>query len=202
MTEALRAQQRTEWPRNRCEVDPRSGRPSVGRRVFALDDHGVETRAAPTTELNGQDRNGSVIRRLHRICLCPCADGISVAFYQYESSEQLPSLDSDRRQLRTEAGAMALDDVGKEARGAGVARRSDCAAMRRRDWTPGRRWPICRTKTLARIRRPLPVVHDPVRQMLEAANHSPPPAETAGLQRERTAPAATVVWLSRMANAA
>jgi type VI secretion system protein ImpA len=88
--------------------------------VFPLpDDYGVETRVAPITGLNGRDGNGSLMQPLYKITLFPRPDGSPVAFYQYQSSEQLPSLDAERRQQRIEGGAIPFDDMEKEARAQG-----------------------------------------------------------------------------------
>jgi type VI secretion system protein ImpA len=85
--------------------------------VFPLpDDYGVETRVAPITGLNGRDGNGSLMQPLFKVSLFPRPDGSSVAFYQYQGSEQLPSLDAERRQQRVEAGAIPFEDLEKEAR--------------------------------------------------------------------------------------
>jgi type VI secretion system protein ImpA len=85
--------------------------------VFPLpDDYGVETRVAPVTGLNGRDGNGSLIQPLYKMPLFNMSDGTSIAFYQYQSSAQLPTLDADRRQQRLDAGAIPFDNVEKEAR--------------------------------------------------------------------------------------
>ena len=85
--------------------------------VFPLpDDYGVETRVAPITGLNGREGGGSLIQPLYKLNLYTRPDGTPFAFYQYQGSEQLASLDNERRQARIEAGAVGFDVVEKEAR--------------------------------------------------------------------------------------
>jgi type VI secretion system protein ImpA len=85
--------------------------------VFPLpDDYGVETRVAPVTGLNGRDGNGSLIQPLHKLPLFQRGDGTTIAVYQYDNSAQLGTLDAERRQARIAAGAVAFDDLEKEAR--------------------------------------------------------------------------------------
>ncbi len=83
------------------------------------DDYGMETRVAPVTGLNGRDGNGSLIQPLYMTVLFHRADGSPFAYYQYRQSEQLGTLDAERRQQRIEAGAIPFDDVEREARAAG-----------------------------------------------------------------------------------
>jgi type VI secretion system protein ImpA len=88
--------------------------------LFPLpDDYGMETRVAPVTGLNGRDGNGSLIQPLHMTVLFNRPDGSPFAYYQYRQSEQLGTLDAERRQQRIEAGTIHLDDVEREARAAG-----------------------------------------------------------------------------------
>jgi type VI secretion system protein ImpA len=90
--------------------------------LFPLpDDYGMETRVAPVTGLNGRDGNGSLIQPLYMTTLFSRTDGSALAYYQYRQSEQLGTLDAERRQQRIEAGAIPLDDVEREARAAGAA---------------------------------------------------------------------------------
>lgn len=90
-------------------------------KLFPLpDDYGVETRVAPVTGLNGRDGNGSLMQPLYKTELFPRSDGSPVAFYQYQGSAQLSSLDAERRQQRIEAGAIPFDDLEKEARAQGA----------------------------------------------------------------------------------
>ena len=89
--------------------------------VFPLpDDYGVETRVAPVTGLNGREGNGSLMQPLHKVPLFTRPDGSPVAFYQYQGSEQLTSLDAERRQARIEAGAIPFEDMEREARTQGT----------------------------------------------------------------------------------
>jgi type VI secretion system protein ImpA len=88
--------------------------------LFPLpDDYGMETRVAPVTGLNGRDGNGSLIQPLYMTVLFNRPDGSPFAYYQYRQSEQLSSLDAERRQQRIDAGAIPFDDVEREARAAG-----------------------------------------------------------------------------------
>ena len=90
--------------------------------VFPLpDDYGMETRVSPVTGLNGRDGNGSLIQPLYMTELFNRPDGSPIALYKYKQSEQLSSLDAERRQQRIEAGAIPFDDVEREARAAGGA---------------------------------------------------------------------------------
>jgi type VI secretion system protein ImpA len=91
--------------------------------LFPLpDDYGMETRVAPVTGLNGRDGNGSLIQPLYLIPLFNRADGSVVAFYQYQQSEQLETLDAERKQQRIASGAVPLETLQREARAAGTAR--------------------------------------------------------------------------------
>ncbi len=89
--------------------------------LFPLpDDYGMETRVSPVTGLNGRDGNGSLIQPLYMIPLFNRADGSPVAYYQYRQSEQLGTLDAERRQQRIEAGAVPFEDLEREARASGA----------------------------------------------------------------------------------
>jgi type VI secretion system protein ImpA len=103
--------------------------------LFPLpDDYGMETRVAPVTGLNGRDGNGSLIQPLYKLALFNRPDGAPVAYYQYRQSEQLGTLDAERRQQRVDAGAVPLDIMEREARAAGrgvfAALLSDARAAR------------------------------------------------------------------------
>ncbi len=88
--------------------------------LFPLpDDYGMETRVSPVTGLNGRDGNGSLIQPIHMLVLFNRPDGAPVAYYQYRQSEQLNTLDAERRQARIEGGAMPFDVLEREARAAG-----------------------------------------------------------------------------------
>jgi type VI secretion system protein ImpA len=91
--------------------------------LFPLpDDYGMETRVSPVTGLNGRDGTGSLTQPLYMIPLFNRPDGSPVAFYQYQQSEQLGTLDAERRQQRIDAGAIPLETLEREARAAGMAR--------------------------------------------------------------------------------
>jgi type VI secretion system protein ImpA len=49
-------------------------------------------------------------------------DGSPIALYQFQQSEQLGTLDAERRQQRIDAGAIPLETVEREARAAGATR--------------------------------------------------------------------------------
>jgi type VI secretion system protein ImpA len=85
------------------------------------DDYGMETRVAPVTGLNGRDGNGSLMQPLYMTALFNRPDGSPFAYYQYRQSEQLGTLDAERRQQRIEAGSIPFEDVEREARAAGGA---------------------------------------------------------------------------------
>ena len=88
--------------------------------LFPLpDDYGMETRVAPVTGLNGRDGNGSLIQPLYKLTLFNQMDGTPVAYYQYQQSEQLNTVDAERRQQRIDAGAVPFDVIEREARAAG-----------------------------------------------------------------------------------
>jgi type VI secretion system protein ImpA len=91
--------------------------------LFPLpDDYGMETRVSPVTGLNGRDGNGSLIQPINMIVLFNRPDGAPVAYYQYRQSEQLSTLDAERRQARIEGGAIPFDVLEREARAAGAVR--------------------------------------------------------------------------------
>src|SRR5689334_13735647 len=83
------------------------------------DDYGMETRVSPVTGLNGRDGNGSLIQPLYKTVLFKRPDGEPLAYYQYRQSEQLGTLDAERRQQRIDAGAVPLETLEREARAAG-----------------------------------------------------------------------------------
>ncbi len=85
------------------------------------DDYGLETRVAPITGLNGRDGGGSLIQPLYKLHFFDRPDGTPVTFFAYQSSEQLPSLPTERRDARIKAGAIPWEDMEKEARTAGAA---------------------------------------------------------------------------------
>jgi type VI secretion system protein ImpA len=90
--------------------------------IFPLpDDYGVETRVAPITGLNGRDGGGSLIQPLYKLQFFNRPDGTPVTFFNYQSSEQLPSLQAERRDARIAAGAIPWEDMENEARTAGAA---------------------------------------------------------------------------------
>ena len=90
--------------------------------VYPLpDDYGVETRVAPITGLNGRDGGGSLIQPLYKLPFFDRPDGTPVTFFSYQASEQLPSLPTERRDARINAGAIPWEDMQNEARTVGAA---------------------------------------------------------------------------------
>lgn len=88
--------------------------------LFPLpDEYGVETRVAPVSGLNGRDGNGSLIQPLYKVTLFTRPDGTPVAFYQYEASTRLQTLDAEHREQRIAAGAIPFDVLEKDARAGG-----------------------------------------------------------------------------------
>ncbi len=89
--------------------------------LFPLpDDYGMETRVSPVTGLNGRDGNGSLIQPLYKLFLFNRPDGTPIFYYQYQQSEQLGTLDAERRQQRIDAGAIPFDVLEREARAVGT----------------------------------------------------------------------------------
>jgi type VI secretion system protein ImpA len=82
----------------------------------------METRVAPITGLNGRDGNGSLIQPLYMVLLFNRPDSTPVQYYLYRQSEQLGTLDAERRQARIDAGAIPLETLEREARAAGQRR--------------------------------------------------------------------------------
>jgi type VI secretion system protein ImpA len=146
--------------------------------VFPLpDDYGVETRVAPVTGLNGRDGNGSLMQPLYKVTLFPRLDGTPVAFYQYQGSEQLPSLDPERRQQRIDAGAIPFEEIEKEARAQGnralVRLRADAQEALEA-------WQAMANVLDEKASEDPPStshVRDLIRQMLDIANRYAPPEE-------------------------
>ena len=85
--------------------------------VFPMpDEYGMETRVSPVQGLNGQDGGGSLMQPLNKITLFERTDGTPVAYYLYQSSEQLTTLDKARLDARIKAGAIPFADMEKDAR--------------------------------------------------------------------------------------
>lgn len=92
------------------------------------DEDGIATKVAPVTGLNGEGGDGALIQPLRKLPLFPRADGSVMAFWEYERSAELLTVDAARRQQRLEAGVPPFETVENEARVAGPAR---FAALRR-----------------------------------------------------------------------
>ncbi|MBV9785730.1 MAG: type VI secretion system protein TssA [Acidisphaera sp.] len=92
------------------------------------DEDGIATRVAPVTGLNGEGGDGTLSQPLRKLPLYPRPDGSIVAFWEYERSAELLTVDATRRAQRLAAGVRPFEDVENEARAAGGAR---FAALRR-----------------------------------------------------------------------
>ena len=86
--------------------------------VFPLpsEEYGLEDRIAPVQGLNGQDGGGSLMQPLNKIPLFDRPDGSPIAYYQYQSSEQMTTLDKVRLEARIKAGGIPFNDMEKEAK--------------------------------------------------------------------------------------
>ena len=90
--------------------------------VYPLpDEYGIETRVAPITGLNGQGGGGSLMAPLMKLVLYVRPDGQPLPLYQYQASAKLGTLDAKARAARIAAGAIAFEDIEKEARTIGKA---------------------------------------------------------------------------------
>ena len=83
---------------------------------LASEEYGLEDRIAPVQGLNGADGGGSLMQPLNKIPLFDRPDGSAVAYYQYQSSEQMTTLDKARLDARIKAGGVPFADMEKEAR--------------------------------------------------------------------------------------
>jgi type VI secretion system protein ImpA len=99
--------------------------------VYPLpDDEGLETRLAPITGLNGEGADGTLIQPLRKLPLFPRPNGTMLPFWQYEQAIEVAGIgDAGRRKQRLDAGALALDDVEREAQAAGQAHFRDLRAV-------------------------------------------------------------------------
>jgi type VI secretion system protein ImpA len=87
-----------------------------GLYPLASEEYGLEDRIAPVQGLNGQDGGGSLMQPLNKIPLFDRADGSAIAYYQYQASEQMTTLDKARLEARIKAGGIPFADMEKEAR--------------------------------------------------------------------------------------
>lgn len=88
--------------------------------LFPLpDEDGIPTRVAPVTGLNGEGGDGTLAQPLRKLALYTRPDGSPMAFWQYQQSQALATMEAARAQARIEAGAIPMDTVEKEARAAG-----------------------------------------------------------------------------------
>jgi type VI secretion system protein ImpA len=83
---------------------------------LSSEEYGLEDRIAPVQGLNGADGGGSLMQPLNKIPLFDRPDGSTIAYYQYQSSEQMTTLDKVRLEARIKAGGIPFGDVEKEAR--------------------------------------------------------------------------------------
>ena len=98
------------------------------------DEYGMETRVSPVQGLNGQDGGGSLMQPLYKLPLFERPDGSPIAYYQYQASEQMTTLDKARLEARVKAGGIPFADMEKEARAQtrqlGVVRTNARTALR------------------------------------------------------------------------
>lgn len=88
--------------------------------LFPLpDEDGIPTRVAPVTGLNGEGGDGTLAQPLRKLVLYTRPDGSPMAFWQFQQSQALATMEAARAQQRIEAGAIPMDTVEKEARAAG-----------------------------------------------------------------------------------
>jgi type VI secretion system protein ImpA len=80
------------------------------------EEYGLEDRVSPVQGLNGADGGGSLMQPLNKIQLFQRPDGSPIAYYQYQSSEQMTTLDKVRLEARIKAGGIPFGDMEKEAR--------------------------------------------------------------------------------------
>jgi len=92
------------------------------------DEDGIATRVAPVAGLNGVGGDGTLAQPLRKLALFRRPDGNVLAFWQFEQSEQLATVDAARAKQKLAAGVMPLEAVDGEARAVGQAH---FAALRR-----------------------------------------------------------------------
>lgn len=84
------------------------------------DDQGIETRLAPFAGLNGEGVDGTLIQPLRKLPFFPRPSGAVLRFWQYQQATEVAGIgDGARRKQRLDAGALALDDIEREALAAG-----------------------------------------------------------------------------------
>ncbi len=92
------------------------------------DEDGIATLVAPVTGLNGEGGDGTLAQPLRKLALFRRPDGGALAYWQFEQSEQLQTMEAGRAKQRVDAGVLPLETVESEARAAGQAH---FAALRR-----------------------------------------------------------------------
>ncbi len=89
--------------------------------VFPLPDEydGMAARVMGVSGLSGTEKEGLLLPPLRRMPLFRRPDGSMFAWWVYEGSRELASLDAERREQRIAAGAVTLETVEAEAKAAG-----------------------------------------------------------------------------------
>lgn len=87
------------------------------------DEDGIVTRVAPVAGLNGEGGGGTLFQPLRKLPLFNRADGQSVAYWNFEQSEELAKeTDPGKREARIAAGIVPLDSMERDAIAAGQKR--------------------------------------------------------------------------------
>lgn len=92
------------------------------------DEDGIATRVAPVTGLNGEGGDGTLAQPLRKLALFQRPSGEPLAYWQYEQSELMRTVDAARAKQKLAAGVLPLDGLETEARAAG---QGHFAALRR-----------------------------------------------------------------------
>ena len=85
------------------------------------DEDGIATRVGPITGLNGEGGDGTLAQPLRKLALFQRPDGGPLAYWQYEQSELMRTVDAARAKQKLAAGVLPLDTIEGEARAAGQA---------------------------------------------------------------------------------
>ena len=85
------------------------------------DEDGIATLVAPVTGLNGEGGDGTLAQPLRKLSLYRRPDGSGMAFWQFQQSEALATVDAARAAQKVEQGVIPLDTMRNEARAAGQA---------------------------------------------------------------------------------
>lgn len=101
------------------------------------DEDGIATRVGPVTGLNGEGGDGTLAQPLRKLALFQRPDGAPLAYWQYEQSELMRTVDAARAKQKLAAGVLPLDTIEGEARAAG---QGHFAALRRLLRAAHREW--------------------------------------------------------------